>query len=91
MSSNQPITSVEIETFLTGAVKDYGMFSEVGNAAVHALVVAVIANGMTWAQTYRALYQLSQDSMFAEALDTAVRECVYHAIGAYERDEDFWI
>jgi|LakMenE18May11ns_1017448.scaffolds.fasta_scaffold9142129_2 hypothetical protein len=72
--------SIEIEYNLTGAVKDYGMFSELGNAAVHAIVVAARANNLTWPQTYRALSQLSQQKEFGEATDTEVREIVYSAL-----------
>jgi hypothetical protein len=72
--------SIEIEYNLTGAVKDYGMFSELGNAAVHAIVVAARANNLTWPQTYRALHQLSEQKEFGEAMDTEVRECVYSAL-----------
>jgi hypothetical protein len=72
--------SIEIEYNLTGAVKDYGMFTELGNAAVHAIVVAARANNLTWPQTYRALHQLSEQKEFGEAMDTEVRECVYSAL-----------
>lgn len=72
--------SIEIEYNLTGAVKDYGMFTELGNAAVHAIVVAARANNLTWPQTYRALSQLSEHKEFGEATDTAVREIVYDAL-----------
>lgn len=72
--------SIEIEYNLTGAVKDYGMFTELGNAAVHAIVVAARANNLTWPQTYRALSQLSEQKEFGEATDTAVREVVYDAL-----------
>ena len=72
--------SIEIEYNLNGAVKDYGMFSELGNAAVHAVVVAARANNLTWPQTYRALSQLSEQKEFGEAMDTEVREIVYSAL-----------
>jgi hypothetical protein len=72
--------SIEIEYNLTGAVKDYGMFSELGNAAVHAVVVTARENRLTWPQTYRALHQLSEQKEFGEAMDTEVRECVYSAL-----------
>jgi hypothetical protein len=72
--------SIEIEVELSGGVKDYAMFSEIGNAAVHAIVVASRANNLTWPQTYRALCQLSEQKEFGEATDTAVRECVYSAL-----------
>ena len=83
--------SIEIEYDLTGSVvPDYAMFTELGNAAVHAIVVAARANELTWAQVYRALCQLSNTDAFGEATDTAVREVVYDAIGAGKRGEDFW-
>ena len=72
--------SIEIEVDLTGAVKDYGMFSELGNAAVHAVVITARENKLTWPQTYRALCQLSEEKEFGEATDTEVREIVYSAL-----------
>jgi hypothetical protein len=72
--------SIEIEYNLTGAVKDYGMFTELGNAAVHAVVVTARENRLTWPQTYRALSQLSEYKEFGEAMDTDVREYVYSAL-----------
>jgi hypothetical protein len=72
--------SIEIEYNLTGAVKDYGMFTELGNAAVHALVVTASENRLNWPQTYRALIQLSKQKEFGEATDTEVREMVYSAM-----------
>ena len=72
---------MEIEYTLTGAVEDYGMFTELGNAAVHALVVTARESKLTWPETYRALCALSEQAEFGEATDTAVRECVYSALG----------
>ena len=72
---------IEIEYNLTGGIKDYAMFTELGNAAVHAVVVSARENKLTWPQTYRALYALSEQAEFGEATDTAVRECVYSALG----------
>ena len=80
--------SIEIELNLTGAVRDYGMFTELGNAAVHAVVVAARANSLTWAQTYRALVALAEQKEFGEATDTMVREYVYSALGY--KDESFY-
>ena len=82
--------SIEIEVELSGAVKDYAMFSEVGNAAVHAIVVAAQVNQLSWTQTYRALSKLAEQEPFGEATDTAVRECVYDALGFYAKGEDFY-
>jgi hypothetical protein len=68
-------------TELLRGIQDYAMFTELGNAAVHALVVAARANNLNWPQTYRALCALSEQEEFGEASDTAVRECVYSALG----------
>ena len=72
--------SIEIEYNLTGAVKDYGMFTELGNTAVHAVVVTARENRLNWPHTYRALIQLSKQKEFGEATDTEVREMVYSAL-----------
>ena len=82
--------SIQIEYDLSGsAVEDYAMYTELGNAAVHAIVVSARANNLNWAQTYRALRALSEQDEFGEAMDTAVREVVYHTLGF--RDEPFYI
>lgn len=72
--------TTKLEINLDTAVPDYAMFTELGNAAVHAIVVAARANNLTWAQVYRALSQLSEYKEFGEATDTAVREVVYSAL-----------
>ncbi len=82
--------SIEIEVELTGAVQDYAMFSELGNAAVHAIVVAARANNLTWAQVYRALHQLAEQEPFGEAMDTMVREVVYDALGYDNSEQPFY-
>ena len=81
---------IELEVELTGAVTDYGMFTELGNAAVHAIVVAARANDLTWAQVQRALCQLSEQKEFAEATDTMVREYVYSALGYSNTNQSFY-
>ncbi len=92
MSLEQDIRAVEIEYNLTGAVPDYAMYTELGNAGVHAVVVAARANQLTWGQTLNALRQLSEsnEDVFGEAMDTAVRECVYDALGFYRKGESFY-
>lgn len=72
--------TTKLEINLDTAVPDYAMFTELGNAAVQAIVVAARANNLTWAQVYRALSQLSEYKEFGEATDTAVREVVYSAL-----------
>jgi len=82
--------NIELEVELTGAITDYGMFTELGNAAVHAIVVAARANDLTWAQVQRALSQLSEQKEFAEAMDTMVREYVYSALGYGNTNQSFY-
>jgi len=91
MSLEQDIRTVEIEMNLTGAVRDYAMFSELGNAAVHAVVIAAEAGNLSWKQVYNALCRLSQEEVFGEATDTAVRECVYYALGFDRKEQDFYV
>ena len=80
---------MEININLDRKTPDYAMFTDLGNAAVHAIVVAARANQMTWAETYRALCQLSKQREFGEATDTAVREMVYCALGI--ENEPFYV
>jgi hypothetical protein len=72
---------MEIEYNMTGTVEDYAMFTDLGNAAVHAVVVCARENKMSWPETYRALCALGDQKEFGEATDTAVRECVYSTLG----------
>ena len=61
----------------------YGMFSEVGNLAVHGVVVAAVTMNLTWPETYKCLNMLARNSpsKFGEAMDTDVREAVYNTCG----------
>jgi hypothetical protein len=84
--------NIEIEYDLTGSVvPDYSMYSDIGNVAVHAIVVAARANQLTWAQTVRALRQLAEQDDFGEAMDTAVREMVYGALGFDNSEQPFYV
>jgi hypothetical protein len=82
--------SITIEVELTGGVTDYAMYTELGNAAVHAVVVAARENNLTWAQTYRVLQKLGEQPEFVETMDTMVRECVYDALGFAAKGENFY-
>lgn len=73
---------------LSGPAPDYGMFTDFGNAAVHAVVEKARAEHMTWAQTYCALRTLAKQDKLGEAMDTAVREIVYDTLGF---DEPFYL
>ena len=66
----------------------YGMFTDAGNAAVHAIVEQARENKMAWLEVYQELCRLADVKAFAEATDTMVREYVYSAIGA---DEPFYV
>ena len=90
MSLEADIRAVEIEMNLTGAVRDYAMFTELGNAAVHAIVTTARENDLTWAQVLRALRALAERDAFGEAMDTAVRECVFDALDFGRKGESFY-
>jgi hypothetical protein len=92
MSLEQDIRTVEIEMNLTGAVRDYAMYTELGNAGVHAIVETARANDLSWSQVYGALRRLadSNEDVFGEATDTAVRECVYDALGFDRKGQNFY-
>jgi hypothetical protein len=84
--------SIQIEYNLSGGVvPEYGMFSELGNVAVHAVVVAARTNQLNWVQTVRALRQLADQDDFGEAMDTAVREIVYHTLGFDNSEQPFYV
>lgn len=72
---------MNINVNLNTKTPDYAMFTDLGNAAVHAIVEKARADQMNWAQTYRALTALAEQEQFSEATDTMVRECVYDALG----------
>jgi hypothetical protein len=81
---------IEIEYDLSGSVvPEYDMYTELGNAAVHAIVVTAKANRLSWAETYDALCELAKQDAFGEATDTAVREMVYSALNI--KDEPFYV
>ena len=60
---------------------EYSMFTDQGNLAIAALVNYARVAGLTWPETYRCLESLSKNDAYGEATDTAVRECVYSALG----------
>jgi hypothetical protein len=64
-------------------MKDYAMYSPRGNELVHKVVVCARAGGWDWAKTQRHLQLLARAHPTAarEAMDTAVREEVYAALG----------
>jgi isocitrate lyase len=66
----------------------YGMFTDAGNQAVHAIVEHAQASDLTWLEVYQELVRLAEVKVFAEALDTMVREIVYDALGF---NSDFYV
>lgn len=61
----------------------YAMFTEFGNDAVDAVVRRARVLKLSWQQVNDELYELARrfPNDFGEATDTAVRECVYMALG----------
>ena len=92
MTLEADIRAVELELNMTSKVRDYAMYTDLGNAGVHAVVEAARANQLTWVQTLRALRQLaeSNEDVFGEAMDTMVRECVFDALGYGDKGESFY-
>ena len=74
------------------AVKEFGMFTERGNAAIGALVSFAKVAELTWSETYSIMRLLadSNPEQYGEAMDTAVREGVYCAIGADSSNQEFY-
>lgn len=62
-------------------VKDYEMFTDRGNVAVGTIVDIARQVGLTWDQVETALRNLAMKDEYSESMDTAVRECVYIALG----------
>ena len=77
---------------INGDFMHYGMFSSEGNVAVSGIVAYAKMHNLSWATVYQNLVDLANfDEKYAEALDTVVREAVYVAIGAYDREEEFFV
>ena len=58
-------------------MKDFGMFSESGNAAVEKIVECAETAGLPWFIVEKMLYALAETPPYSEATDTAVREAVW--------------
>ena len=72
-------------------MKEYSMFSPEGDMAVHKIALEAVMLPVAedrWPAAHRALVQLSEIRGYSEATDTAVRECVYYAVGGIG---DFYI
>ena len=62
-------------------MKDFAMFTEMGNDAVAAIVEMAKKAMLPWSTVESMLEVLSQNETYAEASDTAVREAVYMEMG----------
>ena len=62
---------------------NYSMFTGFGDDAVDAIVRTAKVLKFTWPQVLTELQSLAErfPEDFGEATDTAVRECVYNALG----------
>jgi hypothetical protein len=67
-------------------IPDYQMYTDKGNLAIHGIVLQARRDQLGWAEVYAALSRLARQlpDVYGEATDTAVRECVYHALGFTE-------
>ena len=72
--------------------KDYGMFSDKGNALVDRVVAEARVQGWDWPKTQRHLQLLAKahPRTAGEAYDTAVREVVYMELRFGGQDEPFY-
>ena len=67
---------------------NYGMFSDAGNQKVASIVDFASKNHLGWQEVMPMLRNLADQDGFGEAMDTAVRECVY---GALLLTTDFYV
>lgn len=69
-------------------MKDYGMFSDLGNTMVNCIVQKAKRDGLNQKQVFTMLGDLADLSYdrFGEATDTVVRESVFSACGFYEME-----
>ena len=70
---------------------NFAMFSDFGNSMIAEIVKGAKYKNLRWAEVHEMLRTISTIKGCEEATDTAVREAVYDAIGAYSRGEDFWV
>ena len=66
-----------------GTKPRYAMYTQFGNDAIEAIVRQARILNLTWPQVLNELQTLANrfPEDFGEATDTAVRECVYSALG----------
>jgi hypothetical protein len=74
-------------------IKDYGMYTDKGNALVGRVANEARVQGWGWAKTCRHLQLLAKAHPrdAGEAYDTVVREIVYTSLGFVQQDESFYV
>ena len=60
-------------------IHEYGMFTDAGNQAVESIVILKFLRQLSWTTVQAMLAALALEEVYAEAVDTAVREAVYEA------------
>ena len=70
---------------------NYLMYTEAGDEDVDKIVQVALVLNLSWAETLPLLKRLALKPKRRDALDTSVRECVYEAIGAFDREEPFYL
>jgi len=71
-------TNTEIEM-----IKDYGMFTDAGNAVVADLVAFAKTHGLSYPIVMSMMDAIGTDECFGEITDTAVREEIGEELGWY--------
>jgi hypothetical protein len=68
----------------------YGMFSDLGNLFVQAIVTNAENQKLSWLEIFQQLHNLAESDpeMFGEATDTMVREIVYEAYEKMAHSQD---
>ena len=62
---------------------NYGMYSDIGNYVIQDLVNLANSELLSDRAVLGMLEALAKDEMYAEAMDTVVRERVYAQLGVY--------
>ena len=60
-------------------IHEHGMFTDAGNQAVESIVIMTVQHKLSWTTVQAMLAALALEEVYAEAVDTAVREAVYEA------------
>jgi len=65
-------------------MKEYGMFTDAGNAVINDIVEMANKRFLNWATVMNLLTAVSQEEVYSEATDTAVREAVWDAVSSVD-------